>query len=450
MKKNQLYFLLILISVIAVAAIFYSYKRKESQRENKVYSIQPRKGISKGDKEWDAVRKQSNVLLDALKQEPTDVKANLSLAALFIQEARASGNHMYYDAAAMKHINRVLVSDSLNFNALVFKSLIYLSQHHFAEGLQTAEKAKKVNPYNAYVYGLMVDANVEMGSYDSAVANADKMVSIRPDLTSYSRISYVREILGDYPGAIEAMRMAVTSGGPGDENTEWSRVQLAQLYEKTNNFGKADTLYQSSLNLRPNYPFAIAGLGRVALAAKDYTKAIGYFERADSFIVDNAIKEELIDAYRLAGQPKKADKVAESLIESLAKDANAGNEDESIGHYGDRELAYAYLKVNKVDKALKHALLEYNRRPDNIDVNETVAWSLYKKGDYAKALPYIKTALKTKSKNPVLLCRAALIYSKAGDQTQAAALLQNFPFSNPYVGTELQNEMKTIPTGKLM
>ena len=450
MKKNQLYILLVLVSVVAVSAILYAYNKKASEKENTIYTLQRRKGIEQGNKEWEAVRKQSNVLLDALKQEPTNVKANLSLAALFIQEARASGNHMYYDAAALKHINRVLSTDSANFNALVFKSLIYLSQHHFADGLQTAHKAQKVNPYNAYVYGLMVDANVEMGNYDSAIANADKMVSVRPDLTSYSRISYVREILGDYPGAIEAMRMAVTAGGPGDENTEWTRVQLAQLYEKTNNFGKADTLYQSSLNLRPNYPFAIAGLGRVALAAKDYNKAIAYFERADSFIVDNSIKEELVDAYRLAGQTAKADKVAEDLIESLAKDANAGNKDESIGHYGDRELAYAYLKIGKTDKAVEHAMLEYNRRPENIDVNETVAWALYKKGEFAKAIPYIKTALRTKSKNPVLLSRAALIYNKAGDQAQANALLQNINVSNPYVGADLQNELKTLPAGKLM
>ena len=196
--------------------------------------------------------------------------------------------------------------------------------------------------------------------------------------------------------------------------------------------------------MRPNYPFAIAGLGRVALAAKDYNKAIAYFERADSFIVDNSIKEELVDAYRLAGQQDKANKVADQLIESLTKDANAGNQDENIGHYGDKELAYAYLKVNKVDKALDHAMLEYNRRPENIDVNETVAWVLYKKGDYAKALPYIKTALKTQSKNPILLSRAALIFSKAGDPKQAQALLQKTTISNPYVGFDLQKELSEI------
>ena len=377
----------------------------------------------------------------ALQEEPNDLSANLKLAALYIQEARVTGNHMYYDPAAMKYINHVLAIDSSNFNALVFKSLIYLSQHHFAEGLETADKAKRINPYNAYVYGLMVDANIELGNYNSAVANADKMVSIRPDLTSYARVSYIREIFGDYNGAIEAMKMAVIAGGPGDENTEWTRVQLAQLHEKTGNYTKADTLYQSSLNLRPNYPFALAGLARVATAGKDYNRAIALYEKANSLVIDNSIREELVDVYRLAGQNKKADELAKQLIDELSKDAKAGDDDESIGHYSDRELAYAYLKMNDTKKALEHAMLEYNRRPENIDVNETVAWVLFKKGDYAKALPYIKTALKTNSKNPVLLNRAALIYAKAGDKQQATALLQQTSPNNPYIGQVLQSEV---------
>ena len=74
-------------------------------------------------------------------------------------------------------------------------------------------KHSSVNPYNAYVYGLLVDGNVEMGNYDTAVSYADKMVSVRPDLTSYSRVSYLREIFGDYAGSIKAMQMAVEAGG---------------------------------------------------------------------------------------------------------------------------------------------------------------------------------------------------------------------------------------------
>ena len=108
----------------------------------------------------------------------------------------------------------------------------------------------------------------------------------------------------------------------------------------------------------------------------------------------------------------------------MGKSASSAATDESIGHYADKELAYAYLKVNNYDKALEHALAEYNRRPKNIDVNETVAWVYYQKGEFAKALPYMQVALKTNSKNPVLLSRAGLIYEKAGDKVKAKECLR--------------------------
>jgi tetratricopeptide (TPR) repeat protein len=346
--------------------------------------------------------------------------------------------------AAMKYVNDILAVHPNSFNALVFKALIYLSQHHFADGLVIAHQAQQVNPYNAYVYGLLVDGNVEMGHYDSAVAYADKMVSVRPDLTSYSRVSYLREIFGDYKGAIAAMKMAVEAGGQGDEYTEWTRYQLAGLYEKTGDFKAADTLYNISLNMRPDYAYAMAGLGRVALANNDYSKAIAYLEKADSLVMDNSLKEELADAYRLAGQTQKADEIVKTVIDDLQKSAQAGNKDANIGHYADRELAYAYLKVNDKDKALEHAMLEYNRRPDNIDVNETVAWVYYNRGEYDKALPYIKVALKTHSKNPVLLSRAALIFYKAGDKAQAKTLLAQTTPTNPYIDKPLMNETAAI------
>ena len=113
----------------------------------------------------------------------------------------------------------------------------------------------------------------------------------------------------------------------------------------------------------------------------------------------------------------KADALAKKIIEDMNEQAQSGLNDANIGHYVDKELAYAYLKINDYDNALKHALLEYNRRPDNIDVNECVAWVYYCKGEYEKALPYIKVALKTNCKNPTLLCRAGLIYAKTGNKS---------------------------------
>lgn len=443
MKKKYIYIICIVVFCAAVIGIVANYNRKEKEKEKMVYALLPRKGAAAGTAEWKAVQKKANDLFAILKQEPDDMNAQIGLAALYIQEARETGNYMYYDKAALKCVNNVLKNDTANFNALVYKSLIYLSQHHFAEGLAEAHKAQRVNPYNAYVYGLLVDGNVEMGNYDSAVVYSDRMNALRPDLTSYSRVSYLREIFGNYKSAIEAMKMAAEAGGRGDEHTEWTRVQLGNLYEKTGDYKTAENLYNLSLSMRPDYPYALAGLARVAVAANDPKKAIALYEKADSLINDNSIREELVDLYRQAGQNKKADDLANSVIEELSKDAQAGQKDETIGHYADRELAYAYLKVNNVDKALEHAMLEYNRRPENIDVNETVAWVYYNKGEYEKAVPYIKTALKTNSKNPVLLSRAGLIFFKSGEKQMAKSMLHEASVANSYVGYTLKAETST-------
>ncbi len=400
---------------VAFTAIVLIVFIHNHSRENQLDPLLERKTTSSMTNEWALMLNYSASLRDKIEKNPADVKSILALATIFIQEARITGNYVYYDKAALKCVNRVLKLDSLNFEALTYKSMIYLSQHHFADGLMIAENARKLNPFNAFIYGLLVDGDVEMGHYDSAVINADRMESVRPDIRSYARISYLREIHGDYPGAIEAMKMAVNAGGQGDETTEWTRVQLGRLYENTGDLKSAEMHYIIALDERPDYPYALTGLARLAVAVKDYPKAIQFYRKADAMINDYSIKEEWADVYNLAGQKARADSLMDLVIDKLSQDSQSGLNNENIGHYADRELAYAYLRTKDYDKALEHALLEYNRRPDNIDVNETVAWVYYCKRQYEQALPYLRTAMRTHSKNPVLLSHAGLIYARVGN-----------------------------------
>lgn len=440
MKKSSIYGFTIFLFLLAAGGIFFKYKNDEIKKGNRMYPVLDRKGNASETDEFKAVLARSIALINATKTKPDDIKTNISLASLYVQEARASGNYMYYDQAAMKYVNAVLAKDPQNFEGLSLKALLMLSQHHFAEGLKIAEAAKTINPYNAFIYGLIVDGNVEMGNYTAAVENADKMVSVRPDIRSYSRISYLREIYGDYPGAIEAMKMAVSAGLPGDEGTEWCRVQLGRLYENTGDLKSAEMHYTIALQNRPAYAHAYGGLARIATASNDYQKAITYYLQADSLVNDYSIKEELSDVYKAAGEKEKSETLANSVIDGMNTAAAREKKDDSSGHYSDRELAHAYLKVNQYNKALEHALLEYNRRPENIDVNETLAWVYYAKGDYAKALPYAKTALKTNSQNPTLLCRMGLIYFKNGDKATAGKLLKAGLAANPNIAIALKKE----------
>ncbi|HEY0676843.1 MAG TPA: hypothetical protein VGD17_01110 [Chitinophagaceae bacterium] len=439
MKKSYTYLLFVLIFIATAGFIVVRNKMRENERSTATYRIKERKGPSAQTSEWVRTKATANALGEAIRKNPNDDKSILALAALFIQEARITGNYQYYDPAVLKYVSDVLKKDPGNFEALIYKAIIQLSQHHFNEGLATATKAKTGNPYNAFVYGIMIDANVELGNYTEAIENADRMVSIRPDLRSYSRIAYLREIHGDISGAIEAMKLAIEAGMPGNEATEWCRVQLGKLYEQEGEIKNAEMEYNISLEESPGYAYALAGLARIEVAKGNFQRALTHYNDAFQMVNDYSFREEIIKIYRQLGQYGKAGILGNKMISEMTATSQNLNDD-SAGHYSDRELAYAWLTVNNHDRALEHAILEYNRRPDNIDVNETLAWVFYKKGDHQKALMYIRSALRTNCKNPDLLIRAGLIYAKAGMEKEGNKFLQEALKKNPVIAPELKSE----------
>jgi len=438
MNKRSIYIVVVILFLVTSGFIVLKYQNEKKENEARIYELLPRNNSSVNYADWITVKNNASTLLAKISANGNDLVSKLKLSGLYLQEARISGNYTYYDMAAMKLVNDVLKKDANNFEGLTFKALIFLSQHHFAEGLAVAEQVRQLYPYSAHVYGILTDANVELGRYDSALVNIDRMVSIRPDLSSYSRISYQREIHGDNKGAIEAMELAVEAGSPGDEATEWSRIQLAKLYEHTGQVEYAKMNYAIALSNRPGYPHALAGLARIEIAEKNYLKAIDLYKKADSAITDFTIKEELAQAYLLNGNKEEADLLSNMILKEMIKASQKNKSTDTSGHYSDREIAYAYINTGNYDRALEHAMIEYNRRPGNIDVNETVAWVYYNKGNAEKAVMYIKEALKTNCRNPVLLCRAGLIYASAGDKTMAKTILQDGLKNNPVISQGLR------------
>ena len=442
MKKRFAYSALLVLFVAASAFVLTRVKNHTNKIEAVYSELLPRKTSLIYASEWNTVKNNVDLLRRKIEKNPSDIKSLLALTAQYIQEGRNTGNFNYYNEAALKCISAVLEKEANNFEALTFKATILLSQHRFTEGLTIATKAQQLYPYNAYVYGLLVDGYVESGKYNEAITAADKMISIRPDNRSYSRIAYLREIHGDIHGAVEAMKMAVDAGAPGDENTEWCRVQLGKLFEKTGNINEAKMHYTIAVDNRQNYPYALAGLARIAANEKDYDKALDLYRQADSIIADHTFKEGIAEIYNLKGENEKAKTVAENILGYMKK--LSSKESKNAGQNEDHEMAHAYMGVNNYDKALEYALEEYNRRPANIEVNETVAIVYYGMGNYAKAVSYIGTALKTNCKNPELLCHAGLIYAKAGDKAKAKMFLNEALKNNPVMPQSLKMECERM------
>ncbi len=430
--RKKFYPILLSFTAILIACVLLFSKEKEVQTPTLLERTGP---ISLGG-EWVDTKKAIESLLQEIELNPKNFMAKLNLAKGYIQESRITGNHGYYDAAALDLLNDVIKNEPENFDALCCKSTVLLSQHHFSEALQVSKKALPINPNNAFIYGLMCDAYVELGNYKMAVQMSDKMISIRPDIRSYSRISYLREIHGDPKGAKEAAKMAISSGFPGLEETAWTRMILGHLHESLGEIDSADYQYRYALVERPNYAFALAGQARLEKNKGNYSKAINLLKTADKSIIEYSFKDELTDLYRLNNNEKTALSNANEVIKMLGP--NSGDESVSgHGHYADRELAYAYLKIKDFEKALYHAQTEFKRRPKNIDVCETLAWVYFHKKNYKKANELINLALRTKSKNPTLLLRAGLIKLKSKQEKRGKQLIL-FALKNKPVISDLK------------
>lgn len=441
--KKLTYPILVLALVITLGFVYKNYERKKNEIPQLME--RPNAQAASMQSEWMNTKQAIETYLDQLRRHPEDLKTKMKLAMAYIQESRVTGNHAYYDEAALKLIEQVLEKEPQNYDGLAAKATVLLSQHHFADALKAAQEFVKLYPDAAFGYGLLCDANIELGNYTEGVAAADKMVATRPELRSYSRVAYLREIFGDYKGAKEVMLLATKSGLDGMEQTEWCRTELGKLYEMTGDTAMAAQYYEQSLALRPDYAYALAGLGRLAKIKGVYTvepeaksryfgEGVEYFKKAAEQTIDYAFYDEMTDCLQKIN-PTEARKNAENVITQLSKHATDDAAQPDKGHYADKELAYAYLKIGDTENAIVHATREWNRRPDNIDVNECLAWVYFQKNDVANAAKYMEKALKTNSQNPRLLYRAGQIFQKNGDATRGNILIQKALSINKFVAS---------------
>lgn len=365
-------------------------------------ALLPRPAALQNAVEWDKTQSSYMQLSSDLRlKDAYAVEPRVTLAQIFANEARVTGEHGHYYPAALKMVNDALemnkgLDRDQEFLALSTKASVLLSQHEFKTALETAKRAITLNPYNAQIYGALVDANVELGNYEDAVTASDKMVKTRPDLRSYSRVSYLREIYGDVPGAIKAMQMAVNAGAPGYESTAWARLTLGELYRRYGKPEEAKNQYENILVERPKYPFAIAALAELEMDNKNYAEAEKLLDEAAGIIPEVGYYMQLAELYKATGREEEMKTKEKEIFEMLQDDVDSG-------HNMDLEYATFYRDhFENFDKAMEYTKKEYEKRPANIDVNRMIASLYVKKGMESEATAYLDEANATNSKHPEL------------------------------------------------
>ena len=351
---------------------------------------------------------------ERLRRMPDDNASFAPLAQAHLQLATATGRETEHVPAAQKAIEEGLRRLPGDYHLTLLRGTLLNKLHRFEEARDLAQAALAKHPRHAYAYGILVDALVELGDYPEAVTALDTMLAIKPGIPSYSRASYLRELHGDGEGAIAAMRMAADAGLAGAPDRSWALYQLGLLYL---NEAKPDTaafLFRGLQEEHPDYPYAVAGLGQVALAKGDYPQAIQHFETAYAIAPHGAFRELLAEAYASAGDENKAQEAIRGVQADLAGAREMGEIVEM------EEADFMLDNGMQPAKALVMAKRQLDRRPDHLHAQETYAWALHHNGRSAEAIPVIERVVAFGAGDAMVYHRAAQIYQGAGRPADAA------------------------------
>jgi tetratricopeptide (TPR) repeat protein len=368
-------------------------------------------------------------LISSLQQRltgsPDDAGSLTQLGFAYLQKAREAGDPVYYGKADGV-LQKALAAQPQDAQALTGMSSVALARHDFPGALNWGQQALSAAPGGPDSYAAVGDAYIELGRYDEAVDAFQKMVNLRPDLASYSRVSYARELHGDVAGGIQAMQLAVEAGGPLRENAAWVRYQLGNLYFNSGDLTAAAQQYDRSLLAFPGFVHALAGQAKVAAARGDFSGAAGLYQQVT---VRYPIPDYVAgygDVLAAAGQPEQAQRQYDLVgaIDQLYA-ANGVNTD--------LQTALFFSDHNRqLDEALTQARALYQRQPGSISAADALAWSLYKNGQYPEAAAHSQEALRLGTQDAALFFHAGMIAKAQGEDVQAQGYLAKALAINPH------------------
>ncbi len=361
-------------------------------------------------------------LQERLRVVPGDWRSLASLGLAYVQEARITADPSYYPKAEGVLRRSLDRHPTDNFEAMVGMAALAAARHDFAAALDWGERARDVNPYNGSVYGVIGDAQIELGRYGAAFETFQTMVDTRPDLASYARVSYVRELQGDVDGAIRAMRGAEGFAGTQADRA-WAAYQLGELYFNSGRLERAAAEYRRGTELAPEFVPPAAGLAKVAWARGDLQEAIDrYVEVTQRYPAPEHVIA-LGDLYEEAGEPELAERQFD-LVATIQQLQTAN------GVNVDLELSLFQADQGRAAEALATARAEWDRR-HSIHVADAMGWALHANGRDREAARYAATALSLGTRNALFFFHAGMIRLGLGDRDGARRLLQRAIETNP-------------------
>ncbi len=359
------------------------------------------------------------------KQEAARPTAQVrcALATAYIQKMRETVDFTYLDRAS-RIVEDVLVRDGGNYRALQLRTEIAMERHEFASVAEYSEAILKFAPNDPWSWGTLGDASMELGQYGKAETAYRKMVSLRPDLSSYNRLGWYQFVTGHGELAIDSMKSAIAGVSEAPENTAWCLVDLGAMQFKLGKTADARKSYESALAIFPGYYPAFAGIGHLDLAQHQDDAAIMNYKKAQAVVPLPEYAAALNTLYTRNGKAAEARRQLD-YIDAIDKIAVAANEKTN------RNLALLYADQNRnLGRALELVENEIAVRPD-VYTNDALSWVLFKLKRLNEAATASEKALALGTPEPAFYLHASQIAEARGDTKRAAELRQRANSLNP-------------------
>ena len=354
----------------------------------------------------------------AVRRAPAASAPRVALAGEYLQRVRETGDVAFYQRAELL-LRGVLAREPRNADALVALGGLALSRHDFAGGLRLAHGSQA----GLAALPVTVDALVELGRYGDARRALQRLADLKPNLSTYARVSYLRELHGDLGGAASALDLAAAAGGPAPENAAAIEVLRGDLALVRGRPGEARAAYGRALSEAPKY--APAEAGRARLAA--YTASLGAAHSpASGGRPAVAGLSRTIDLYRglVARLPLPEYAIGLGEAELAAGRVRAARQDLALvrvqqrllaraGVNTDTELAVFESDHGRPARGLRLARRAWAAAP-SVRSADAVGWALTRSGRPDAGLRWARRARRLGSADPLFAFHAGMAARGAG------------------------------------
>jgi tetratricopeptide (TPR) repeat protein len=339
-----------------------------------------------------------------------------------LQRARETSDPAHY-AGAEAAFGQALRCDRRSVDATIGMATLALARHDFRRALRYARRARRLGPQLARPFSVLVDAEVELGRYEEAGHSLQQMIDLRPNLASYARVSYFRELHGDLAGATRAMSLAVSAGGGVPENVAYVQTLLGDLQAMRGRTRAARRAYAAALTGVGGYVPALASRSQLDAATGHLKRAIGDYR-------DIVRRRPLVQYVIALGETQQAAGRRTDARESFALVEAERRLLAASGVNTDVEIALFEADHGDRRRALALARRAWRAAP-SVRSADAVSWALNRSGHPSDALAWARRAVKLGSRDPLILTRAGLTARAAGHDHAARRYLRRALQANP-------------------